>query len=190
MNEMTRVVEHREQPVRFTAVEFMQMIRHPPIANWAGKIELVDGEITRMSPTNIPHWRYQQELVRQLYAIYSELGPDWMIGSEPTVRFGPQSVRLPDVGVFRKPTLDASIFHVADLFLAVEVSDTTLRHDLGRTRTAYARAGVPHYWVVDVNGRRVNAFSDPGEGAYAVGARVRFGELLAVPGTDATITLS
>jgi Uma2 family endonuclease len=44
------------------------------------------------------------------------------------------------------------ISHVA---LAVEVADTTLRHDALRKRDLYARAGVPEYLVLDLDGRRL-----------------------------------
>jgi len=58
------------------------------------------------------------------------------------------------------------ISHVA---LAVEVADTTLRHDALRKRDLYARAGVPEYWVLDLNGRRliVHRQLDAERGEYA-----------------------
>lgn len=190
MTRAERIVEYRETPVRFTAEEFMELAQHPPISEWVGKIELIEGEIVRMSPTNIPHWVVQQGVSRQLTSVFAEIGPDWLVGPEPTVRFAKRTVRLPDIGVLRNPTLGPSIFEVADLFLAVEVADTMLRHDLGRKRASYAEAGVPHYWMVDVNGRKVHIMAEPEAGDYGAKRLVPFGEPIGVPGTDATITLA
>ena len=50
-----------------------------------------------------------------------------------------------------------------DLFgpptLVVEVGASSLSDDLGRKRIMYERLGVQEYWVVDVEGRKVVAFS-------------------------------
>ena len=37
---------------------------------------------------------------------------------------------------------------------------TTVRHDATRKRDLYARAGVPEYWVLDLNGRRLIVHRD------------------------------
>jgi Uma2 family endonuclease len=34
--------------------------------------------------------------------------------------------------------------------LLVEVADSSLAYDLGEKKAAYARAGIPEYWVVDL----------------------------------------
>lgn len=185
-----RLTRSRPTTVRFTADEFMELCRHPPITQWVGKVELIEGNVTRMSPTNIPHWRVQQDLVADLRAIISAAHPGWMVGSEPTVRFGPTTVRLPDVGVFREPESFEGIFEVADLFLAVEVADTTLRVDLGHKRAAYAKAGVPHFWVVDVNGRKTHVMASPRSDDYDRKEVVPFGAAIAVAGTEATVTVT
>ena len=55
-----------------------------------------------------------------------------------------------------------------DAALAIEVSDTSYAFDRRRKLAVYADAGVPVYWVLDLNGRRLEVFNDPiGEGAEA-----------------------
>ena len=71
----------------------------------------------------------------------------------------------------------------------VEVSESSLdrdRHDKGRI---YANDGIPVYWVVDGGHSIIHVHAEPVEGEYTNVRTVRFGEPLAVPGTDATITL-
>lgn len=53
-----------------------------------------------------------------------------------------------------------------EVWLLVEVSDTTLRHDRTTKRDIYARAGVPRYAVLDVKGRQVFLYERPVDGAY------------------------
>jgi Uma2 family endonuclease len=42
----------------------------------------------------------------------------------------------------------------ADCFRVIEISDTTLRWDMGRKAIRYALGGVREYWVIDVDGRQ------------------------------------
>jgi Uma2 family endonuclease len=48
----------------------------------------------------------------------------------------------------------------------IEVADTSLNYDLGPKLDAYARAGVPEVWVIDVIRRRVLIRRQPEEGHY------------------------
>jgi Uma2 family endonuclease len=50
--------------------------------------------------------------------------------------------------------------------LLVEVSGATLRQDRGKKRTAYARSGVPVYWIVNLVDRQVEVYSRPGKTGY------------------------
>ena len=42
-----------------------------------------------------------------------------------------------------------------DIYLAVEVSETTLKQDEGKKLLAYQDAGIPEYWIVDVGAKVV-----------------------------------
>lgn len=50
--------------------------------------------------------------------------------------------------------------------LVGEVADTTLATDLDEKKQLYAGLGIPEYWVVDVEGRRVLAFQLQQDGKY------------------------
>ncbi len=51
--------------------------------------------------------------------------------------------------------------------------------DLGRKAAIYAAAGIPDYWVLDIEGRRLVVHRDPAEGRYAT---------IVVAGDDDTVT--
>lgn len=63
-------------------------------------------------------------------------------------------------------------------FLVIEVSDSTRRRDLGPKSVVYARAGVPEYWVVDLQERRIVVHTDPRPDGYVTLRTVREGETL------------
>ncbi len=176
-------------PARFTAAEFVELAQHPPIVDWPGKIELVEGEIVRMAPANVRHWNMQRIAFLQLQSVVAAAGIDWIIGQEPTIRLDADTIREPDVAVLRDPDLTATLFDGSALFLAVEVADTSLALDLGRKRRDYAEAQVPHYWVIDLNGRCIHVMTDPVAGDYAIRSLIRFGEPLAVPDTGSSIVI-
>ncbi|MFO0951723.1 MAG: Uma2 family endonuclease [Isosphaeraceae bacterium] len=92
-----------------------------------------------------------------------------LVGSERHVRLG-SPVRIPDdsepepdVLILRGTVRD---FHKrtpgpADVALAVEVADSSLRFDSGSKMSAYAEAGIPEYWVVNIPRQRVDVYSKP-----------------------------
>jgi Uma2 family endonuclease len=55
----------------------------------------------------------------------------------------------------------------ADMCLSVEVADTTLWRDLDTKAVIYGGAGIPKYWVLDINGRRLFVHRQPNSTAYA-----------------------
>ncbi len=54
----------------------------------------------------------------------------------------------------------------ADVLLAIEVSDSSLRKDRRVKAPLYAEAGIRDFWVVNIPGRCVEVFRDPADGAY------------------------
>jgi Uma2 family endonuclease len=54
----------------------------------------------------------------------------------------------------------------ADIVLLVEVSDTTLRFDRGKKRSAYARAGIVEYWILNILKRQIEVHRDPRGSRY------------------------
>jgi Uma2 family endonuclease len=189
MNKPSALAASGESPALFTADEFMQIATRSPIADWVGKVELVEGVIVRMSPAKNLHFHYQRQLFRKLDALFGEGRDGYIAGQEPTVRLGPRTVRDPDVAILRDMGPSPDINRADDVLLVAEVSDTSLRQDRGSKLRTYAKAGIPHYWIVDIKGRAVEVMSNPEEDSYLKKEQVPFGEPLPVPGTSSTITI-
>jgi Uma2 family endonuclease len=74
----------------------------------------------------------------------------------------------PDLAVVPTREEDAARRHPSSALLVIEISDSSVRHDLKVKARIYAKAGIPEYWVVDVQQRRIVVLRDPetAAGAY------------------------
>lgn len=74
----------------------------------------------------------------------------------------------PDVAVLNVPVTQTWEDHPspANILLLVEVSVTTLSFDRNAKSDVYDRAGVPEYWILDVEGRRLIVRRDPSATGY------------------------
>ena len=185
MNEMTRLVAASDTfKARFTTAEFERMCESDVFEDW--KVELIDGELERMPPPNRAHSLLQGSIYAQLVTLLGservcieigvDLGFDTMVGA--------------DVALLHAPMTDDRRLRADEISLVVEVAESTVKRDTVMKLAKYARAAIPHYWVIDRARSITHVYGEPVDGDYARFETVRFGEPLAVPGADATITLS
>jgi Uma2 family endonuclease len=73
----------------------------------------------------------------------------------------------PDLALIRGKPGDVPLpADVADVALIIEVSDSTLERDKGDKLAAYARAGVPEYWVINLRENVIEVRDAPVNGEY------------------------
>lgn len=123
------------------------------------RYELLNGEIISKMGQNRPHALAVSLLLAYLFSIF---GPR-RVQTQATMEVR-EADRItnrpePDALVLRE-TLNA-IPTGEDVWLAVEVSDTTQYDDFGHKVRLYARAGVAEYWVLDLTRRILVAFRNP-----------------------------
>lgn len=129
------------------------------------RLELIEGEILEMAPIHPPH----AGTVNILNAMFVRLAADHAVVAvqNPAV-IAQTSMPQPDFALL-KPRRDGYRRKhptAADVLLAVEVADTTLKFDTGRKAHLYARCGIRELWVVDVNARAIRVFRDPTAAGY------------------------
>lgn len=128
-------------------------------------VELIYGEIREMSPIGPPH----EVIVDYLN--------EWSIRSLPKGQVWVRvqnSIGIPELDSAPQPDLawvarrDYSRGRPTgeDVLLIVEVSDSSLRFDLGKKADLYAAAGISDYWVVNVSARSIVVHRDPADGRY------------------------
>jgi Uma2 family endonuclease len=172
---MAAVLERR----LFTRHEYRTMVR-AGILTEDDPVELIEGEIVRKMPSGPSH----ASVVKRLNKILSLLAGDAAIVSvQDPVALDDFSEPEPDLMLLRPQTdFYADSHPTADVFLVIEVCDTSFAADREKKVPLYARSGVPEVWLVDLEERRVLVFDGPANGRYA-GERVCRGtDTIAVPG--------
>ena len=74
----------------------------------------------------------------------------------------------PDIAVVQLDSRNYFDYHPRpeEVFLVIEVADSTLKFDCKNKAALYAKAGIADYWVVDVSQQQVFVFRDPGTKTY------------------------
>jgi len=74
---------------------------------------------------------------------------------------GTESDPGPDLAVVIGNRREYATRQATSAVLVVEISDSTLFMDTTTKAELYATAGVPDYWVIDLNARQLHVFRDP-----------------------------
>jgi Uma2 family endonuclease len=142
-----------------------------------GRYELQEGHVV-MSPSPVPeHQLCLAELQYQLRDhVPAELQsvPEVDIDLELVPPDRPGFVRIPDLVVVTRAELDrrrreGGLLRAGAVVLAIEViSDGSRRTDRSIKHDEYADAGIPHYWIVDIDDRpTLTACHHAGEFGYS-----------------------
>jgi Uma2 family endonuclease len=129
------------------------------------RIELIDGEMIDTAPIGPKHAALSAQLTK-LFVL--AVGETATISTGGPVNLGDFSEPQPDVTVLR-PLDDyyaGKIPEATDVLLIIETSDSTLAFDQSTKRALYARHGVAEYWIVDVEGRRIQVYRGPTSSGY------------------------
>jgi Uma2 family endonuclease len=75
----------------------------------------------------------------------------------------------PDLAIVKGTMFDYADRHPSpeDIYLVVEVADSTLKKDCEVKDKLYARSNIADYWVIDVKNRQVHIFRTPTPTGYA-----------------------
>jgi Uma2 family endonuclease len=128
------------------------------------RVELIDGYLVKKMGKNPPHiWVVDAVLD----ALRSTL-IGWWCRKEDPVQIPFFDEPEPDIAVVRGSRDDyrGRIPAPGDVGLLVEVSESTLDRDRGEKRRAYAKGGIPGYWIINLIDHQVEVYSDPGPDDY------------------------
>jgi Uma2 family endonuclease len=131
------------------------------------RTELIAGQIVLMVAKGTPHVLTLRLLVSELEALLSNR-PAFLSTQDP-IHLNNSSEPEPDLAIVKGNALDYMEQHPQpqDIYLVVEVADSTLKQDCEVKDKIYAQAGIADYWVVDIPHRQVHVFRDPTPTGYA-----------------------
>lgn len=146
--------------VRLWTVDEYHRIIEAQILTSGDRVELLEGQILQMSPQQPPHAATTQRASDSLRNLLTGRAT---IRVQLPITLHPNSEPEPDVAVVRIDPDEYQESHPTpnDIFLLVEVADTTLYVDRKQKASTYAKAGIADYWVLNVRKRQVHVFREP-----------------------------
>jgi Uma2 family endonuclease len=144
------------------------------------RVELVNGYLVRKMTKKPPHVIAVEEMRDALLALAL---PGWRVMIQDPVRIPDFDEPEPDIALVRGSRKDYRGRHPGpnEIGLIVEVADSSLPTDRGEKLAAYARGGVPQYWIVNLVDGVVETYSSPvSAGGYQASRVYRPGEDLPV----------
>jgi Uma2 family endonuclease len=163
---------------RFTVDEYHRM-GEVGIFSEDDRVELLAGEIVEMSPIGPLH----AGTVSRLNALFSSrLGTEVIVSVQnPLLLRTEDSEPQPDV-VLLRPRPDfytRSHPEAQDVYLVIEVADTSVVTDREVKLPIYARTGVPEAWLLDVATQRLEVHRHPTPDGYQDVRSLQRGESVA-----------
>ena len=152
---------------RLSTAEYLRIVETGALDGL--RVELLDGLLVDMSPQDERHARMVQRLMR-LCADRMDL-----LRVQMPLSVADGWAPEPDIAL-AEPSAEADA-HPATALLIAEVAVTSQAEDR-RKAAAYARAGVPLYWLVDLPARVVVEHTRPTDGGYAILQQLTGGDVL------------
>ena len=144
-------------PRRFTRHEYDRLIEHG-ILDEDEPIELLDGLLLVKEPQASPH---RTSVLLTAGTLGRAFGEGWFVQVQSPIVLDDRSEPEPDVCVVRGAPRDYTSAHPRDPALVVEIALSSLALARGRKATAYARARIADYWIVDLVGRTLEVHREP-----------------------------
>ena len=150
---------------RFTLDEYHRM-GETGILGEDDRVELIEGEIIQMSAIGS---RHAATVARIQHLFSTRLGSRAVIWSQnPLLLPRHQSEPRPDILVLA-PRVDfyaSRLPEPADVWLLIEVADSSLFYDRGTKFPLYSRAGVAEAWLANIDARRLEMHQGRGRARY------------------------
>lgn len=123
-------------------------------------IELINGEIIEMASKGKAHETCLRKLWKELPKI---LGDKATLQSQAPIALPPNSEPEPDFAIVQNRADDYLSAHPkpADVFLVMEVSDSSLAYDQDVKIPLYAKAGIVDYWIFNLFDNFLECYSEP-----------------------------
>jgi Uma2 family endonuclease len=130
------------------------------------RTELISGKIVLMTAKGTPHVLTLRLLASSLE---KSLDGSVLVSTQEPIQLDDFSEPEPDLAIVKGTMFDYADRHPRpeDVYLIVEVADSTLKKDCEVKDKSYARSNIPDYWVIDVKNRQVHIFRTPTPTGYA-----------------------
>ena len=141
---------------RFNVYEFHRLAE-VGILGEDDRVELLDGQIMVMAPIGENH-RTVVDLLAELFT--DQRQGRYRVAVQNPVRIDDEDEPQPDVVLYNRSVIGRHPTP-ADVFLIVEVSDTSLDYDQRSKIPVYATAGIKEVWIIDLASCCIQTYRNP-----------------------------
>lgn len=165
---------------KFTVGQYHQMIESGILTD-RDRVELIKGEIIEMSPVGRRHAACVDRLTELFVLSFASKA---IVRTQNPIQLSNNSEPQPDLAVLRRRDDFYATGHPKpdDIFLVVEVSDTTVDFDREVKIPTYAEEGIAEAWLVDLNAQTLEVYRHPKPSGYQSKQQFNRGQTIAVPG--------
>lgn len=152
-------------PYRFTIDDYHRMGK-TGILKPESQVELIEGEVVQMAPIGSQHAALVGRLLR---AFIPKVGNTAFVNAQSPLRLSLISEPQPDLLVLepKKDDYETALPQPKDVFLLVEVADSSLEYDRDTKLPLYAQGGIREVWIVNVRECFVEVYTHPSPKGYA-----------------------
>lgn len=150
---------------RLINVEEYHLMAQAGILKRSDRVELINGEIIKMSPIGSKHAAVVDKIGNYLKAA---LGDQVILRVQSPITLPPSNEPEPDICLLKpKDDFYAEALPTAtDIYLLIEVSGSSLEYDQRIKAPIYAKDGISEYWSVDLSAERIEVHTLPENGIY------------------------
>jgi Uma2 family endonuclease len=149
---------------KFTVEQYHKMAESG-ILTENDRVELIQGEVIEMSPIGRRHASCVARLTR-LFTL--RLGETATVWPQNPIELDDTSEPQPDLTLLqpRPDFYESGHPQPEDIFLIVEVADTTAKFDRGVKIPLYAKDNIAEVWLVDINQQCIEVYRQPSPTGY------------------------
>ena len=149
---------------KFTVEQYHKMAESG-ILTENDRVELIQGEVIEMSPVGRRHASCVARLTR-LFTL--RLGETAIVWPQNPIELDDTSEPQPDLTLLqpRPDFYESGHPQPENIFLIVEVADTTAKFDRGVKIPLYAKDNIAEVWLVDINQQCIEVYRQPSPTGY------------------------
>ena len=172
---MTQILEppQTRAPHRFTGEQYRQMY-DLGIFGFERRSELIGGQVFFMAAMGRAHYQALRIFNRILSQTYSHI---YDIVPQAPIRIFNDSEPEPDFVLIRRDA-PTELPIAESVYLAIEISDSTLVFDRTTKLALYAQSQIPEYWILNLVEAQLEVYTQPSGNRYAHLQILKSGEVV------------
>ncbi len=126
------------------------------------RVELLEGVLVERRPQGRRHALFISEFTA---TVVPAIGSAYRVRIQLPLTLPPYGEPEPDIAIVTREEEKAADPHPRTALLVVEVASESLRKDRTVKPRVYARAGIPEYWIANVDAQCIEVYRDPDSNA-------------------------